>query len=321
MTEISEEPCLFDEDIAPSDVKQGRVGNCWMCCQLSSAASEDGIHIRGSIYPEEVNPAGIYGVRVFKEGEWYMILIDDHLPVEGDSLVFMYSKNPNEFWSALFEKAFAKISGSYQDLSAGINRGLEPMTTITGYPMYTYALADSAENTELLWENLVRLFDAGCLMSGGTQDAGDSGLVQGHGYSVLGYYQDEMDPEIRNGEWNGPWSDDSDEWMCYPDVLEATGHDIDAGADDGIFWMPIENYVSIFSGYQVVPTGEWPPEGEDVPEMLSTPTQLKFCYPDDYVEHKGAEGYEQTTRKIVPMIAQGGSAEHNEIMHGHNGPQ
>ena len=37
------------------------------------------------------------------------IVVDDRLPcIFDDQLIFLKSKDPNEFWCALFEKAYAK---------------------------------------------------------------------------------------------------------------------------------------------------------------------------------------------------------------------
>jgi hypothetical protein len=58
-------------------------------------------------------------------------VVDDYLPVFPDGrLVFCSNKRePNEFWSCLLEKAYAKLSWSYEGLEAGqTTDGLIDMT-------------------------------------------------------------------------------------------------------------------------------------------------------------------------------------------------
>ncbi|KAK8731161.1 hypothetical protein OTU49_007460, partial [Cherax quadricarinatus] len=44
-------------------------------------------------------------------GEWVMVCIDDRLPTKDDKLIFARGDNPQEFWVALVEKAYAKETG------------------------------------------------------------------------------------------------------------------------------------------------------------------------------------------------------------------
>jgi calpain len=108
---LVENPQFFVEGASRFDVNQGELGDCWLMAAIANLTLNKSCFQR--VVPHDQNfsdgsYAGIFHFRFWQYGQWIDVVIDDLLPTKDGELQFLRSKQPNEFWSALLEKAYAK---------------------------------------------------------------------------------------------------------------------------------------------------------------------------------------------------------------------
>ncbi|XP_033865155.1 calpain-5 [Acipenser ruthenus] len=280
--ELCEDPHLFVNGISAHDLHQGQLGNCWFVAACSSLASRESLWQK--VIPDWKEQewdqqkkeayAGIFHFRFWRFGEWVDVVIDDRLPTINNQLVYCHSNDSNEFWSALVEKAYAKVYGCYEALDGGntadalvdFTGGVsEPLDLIEGQ------FAQDEESRNRLFERVLKVHNREGLIScsiRATTSADmearlDCGLVKGHAYAVtdvrkvrlghglLSYLKSEKLFMIRmrnpwgEKEWNGPWSDSSEEWQkVSKSEREKLGVTVQ---DDGEFWMTFEDFCKYYT--------------------------------------------------------------------------
>ncbi|KAL3518927.1 hypothetical protein ACH5RR_021516 [Cinchona calisaya] len=244
-------PCLFSGAANPSDVCQGRLGDCWFLSAVAVLAEVS--HVSKVIITPEYNDEGIYTVRFCIQGEWVPVVVDDWIPCESPGKpAFATSKKLNELWVSILEKAYAKLHGSYEALEGGLVQ--DALVDLTGGAGEEIDMRSAEAQIDLasgrLWSQLLRFKQEGFLLGAGSPSGSDvhvssSGIVQGHAYSILQVREVDSHKlvQIRNPwasevEWNGPWSDSSPEWT------DRMKHKIKhvPQAKDGIFWMSWQDF-------------------------------------------------------------------------------
>ncbi|XP_034251601.1 calpain-A-like isoform X5 [Thrips palmi] len=262
--EITGDPQFMVDGASRFDIQQGELGDCWLLAAVANLTLHDDLFFQ--VVPDdqgfEGNYCGVFHFRFWQYGRWLDVVIDDRLPTVYGELVFLHSATKNEFWSALLEKAYAKLHGSYEALKGGTT--CEGMEDFTGGVTEMYELKEAPSN---LYKVLLKAYERSSLMACSiepdpyvTEARTDSGLVKGHAYSITRVqYVDVQTPRrsgkiplirLRNpwgneAEWNGPWSDQSPEWRLIPDhSREEIGLTFD---DDGEFWMSYEDFLKHFT--------------------------------------------------------------------------
>ena len=195
--------------IHPNDVRQGALGDCYFMASLAAIARSDPQTLQKNIRDNadgsytvtlyERQPPGTRG-RGFDRRE---IRVSADLPVEGGRLAFAQGGDTHaretELWVALYEKAFAKLAGSYANIEGG--RGHEAMEAITGKESASHS------PTRKSLETIDRALRKGDAVTAGTLPRmfalddrlfNDGTLVASHEYYVVGVDRNKGTVTVRN---------------------------------------------------------------------------------------------------------------------------
>lgn len=262
-TEICEDPQFILEGATRTDICQGGLGDCWLLAAIASLTLNEEVLAR--VVPPnqsfQENYAGIFHFQFWQYGEWVDVVVDDRLPIKEGELMFVHSAEGSEFWSALLEKAYAKINGCYEALSGG--------ATTEGFEDFTGGIAEWYELNKAppnLFKIIQKALQKGSLMgcSIDITSAADSEavtfqkLVKGHAYSVTGAEEVESHGSlqklirIRNPwgqvEWTGKWSDNCPNWNTIdPEERER----LTMRQEDGEFWMSFGDFLRHYSRLEI----------------------------------------------------------------------
>ncbi|KAK6181228.1 hypothetical protein SNE40_009128 [Patella caerulea] len=270
--EICDDPQWISAGASRFDVRQGELGDCWLLAAVASLTCSEALFAKVVPMDQDFTTdyCGIFKFNFWHQGEWVEVVVDDRLPTYNGQLVFMHSTEKNEFWSALLEKAYAKLNGSYESLKGGSTS--EAMEDFTGGVTEMFDLQKAPADLQKIMLKAVDMHSLmGCSIDADPNQLEaelENGLIMGHAYSVTAVKLVNISTSrvsgeicmvrIRNpwgneAEWKGAWSDQSDEWTLISDEeKQEIGLTFD---DDGEFWMSFKDFISNFEKLEICNLG------------------------------------------------------------------
>uniref|UniRef100_A0A8B9G4Y1 Calpain-1 catalytic subunit n=2 Tax=Australaves TaxID=3073809 RepID=A0A8B9G4Y1_9PSIT len=269
-SELVGDPQFIVGGATRTDICQGALGDCWLLAAIGSLTlNEELLHRvvpHGQSFQEDY--AGIFHFQIWQFGEWVDVVVDDQLPTKDGELLFVHSAECTEFWSALLEKAYAKLNGCYESLSGGSTT--EGFEDFTGGVAEMYDLKRPPRN---MGHIIRKALERGSLLGCSIDVSVALGWARGSapamakrcelpvawaqhplsGCCQVNYRgQQEQLIRIRNPwgqvEWTGAWSDGSSEW---DNIDPGDREELQLKMEDGEFWMSFRDFMREFSRLEI----------------------------------------------------------------------
>ncbi|XP_013777811.1 calpain-C-like [Limulus polyphemus] len=293
--ELCSNPLFLLDGAGQFDINPGKLGDRWFVSCIGCLAISRGLFYRvvpadQTFLPEDY--AGIFRFRLWWNGEWQEVIVDDRLPTVNNKLVFVHSQHSNQFWPALLEKAYAKLHTAYEVLKYGC--AADGLADLTGGITETI---DIRHESTACGRILLSLLSMTSLLTAVVQQDTQSlnqpeklanGILLTTNYRVMCF---EKQVETVNGEhiqlirlrnplgatseYVGNWSRDCSQWdLLAPHERTRIKY---KNLAEGEFWMAYQDFVKTFTTLEVVHLdGE---TSKDEPTLRGkTPWLMKLWY-------------------------------------------
>lgn len=201
-------------EIDPSDVKQGSLGDCYFVAQLAAQARTNPDRIKHLI---QDHGDGTYTVTLHLKDEKTGkrvptdIVVDSQFPQKDGKVAYAKPGDVGEagpeLWAMLLEKAWAKVSGSYESIRGKKTKDSDVFAMMSGEASSNISLAGQDE-VQLL-DKLSKALTNGQGVSFGSksstddaavQELKDAGVVGNHAYTLMG-----VDLKAKTVSLRNPW--------------------------------------------------------------------------------------------------------------------
>ncbi|XP_059096645.1 calpain-B-like isoform X2 [Tigriopus californicus] len=262
---IEEGPKMFVGEFDRFDINQGAIGNCWLLAALANLAENKDCF--NMVVPpnqsfQKGDYRGIFRFRFWVFGQWKEVVIDDRLPTLNGKLIYLTSSVKNEFWSALLEKAYAKLYGSYKALTGGLT--VDAAVDFTGGIPERLEVKDFEKDPQILFSIMSKADAGGAFMGCALKNEYNDflGLLAGHAYTLNKVMEIKCpgilggiplvrlrNPHGNHNEWKGDWSDGDKHWELIPKrikrKLKLICH------HDGEFYMSFRDFMKYFLSLEI----------------------------------------------------------------------
>ncbi len=230
---------LIRNGVKGDDPMQNYIGDCYLMAAMSSVAKAKPDIIKNAFKDlgggkYEVTLYDMKGSKLVP----HKVTIDADLPRnDWNGTVYASDKDPKELWPSLLEKAFAQRAGSYGKIEAGVPG--DAMSAITGKPSTDIDLRAAGTKPDAVFDQLAKAVKAGKPITAATLSDASSAKYTGtniysdHTYSVWGT---SVEGGTKYVHLRNPWGES-----------EPAGN----GPDDGIFKLPLDKFISLYSGVSI----------------------------------------------------------------------
>ena len=262
---------LFPDQIDLDIISPGATSCTWMLESLNALIRSGG-RIESLVTPKQLSHGGVYTVKLFIDGKWRWIVIDDWIPLDSERMPVFCSTGGDPsagVWISLIEKAIAKLHGSYQaiDMSVGSTHPMEKPPSaasctvdFTGGIGLSRNLHQEEFCSEEWWNEFLNITARGAHIIATTSGDDSSrfievGLCANHSYSVQsirsinGFRLLNLRSPYQKITWVGEWNDTSPLWEQHPDVKDALEV---RNKTDSSFWMSYSSFLKYFDTAHII---------------------------------------------------------------------
>ncbi|XP_035768151.1 calpain-9 [Neolamprologus brichardi] len=242
-SELCSSPQFIVDGATRLDFCQGKLSDCWLLSAIASLSMNQSLLKKvvplGQSFQDGYS--GCFTFRFWQYGQWEEVQIDDLLPTVNNNLIFLRSPDRQEFWSALLEKAYAKLNGGY--LALGMGYPHEAMVDMTGGVTEVFQVASLPRDLPTFLRHLlVRGALINCAnCQGPLEQRNELGIMFRHAYALTAVDKvtvTEHDQEMLNQEWK----------TVSIEEQKRLGR---VRQEDGEFWMSVSDFRQNFDMMEV----------------------------------------------------------------------